>query len=39
LNIYKRAVAASLFFIETKEDFVREMSGLYDFQISSLRGF
>jgi hypothetical protein len=33
------AVAASLFFIETKEDFVRGMSGLYDFQISRLRDF
>jgi len=25
--------------METKEDFVREMSGLYDFQISNLRDF
>jgi len=32
-------MVALLFSIETKEDFVREMSGLYDFQISSLRGF
>jgi hypothetical protein len=32
-------MAAQFFSIETKEDFVREISGLYDFQISSLRDF